>query len=131
MIYVDDIANRGAPWAGGMSCHMISDESTEELVAFARTFLALPERWLHRGSCDHFDLSERKRRRALECGAVALTGLRYSSKYWLAVAHRLKAEGKDSRLAFGKAVERAQMADWRDMAEALSGPINFARADEG
>lgn len=112
-IYVDDLKNHGAPWAGGMSCHMLSDESTEEVVAFARLFLKMPPRWLHRGSCDHFDLSPRLRALALAAGAVPLTGLAYSSKYWLAVANRLRSEGKDPAVALEMSAQRAAAAEAR------------------
>lgn len=109
-IYVDDLKNTGAPWSGGMSCHMISDESTDVLVEFARIFLKMPASWIHRGSCDHFDLSPRLRARAIAADAVPLTGLAYSSKYWIAVASRLRREGKDPAKALEMSESRAAAA---------------------
>ena len=44
MILIDRPRPRGAPWRGGVACHMTSDDSVEELISFASAlglFLAL------------------------------------------------------------------------------------------
>ena len=51
---------RGRRWA-----HLVSDQSYDELHAFARR-LGVPRRAFER---DHYDIPERVRRRALEMGA--------------------------------------------------------------
>lgn len=70
MIFVDELAWRGAPWGGGKSSHLISDESVEELLEFALA-LNLPMHWYQPKSTPHFDLSRALRDRAIARGAVA------------------------------------------------------------
>ena len=55
---------RGRYWA-----HLVSDESHEELHAFAER-LGLPSRAFHR---DHYDIPAELRERALELGARSVT----------------------------------------------------------
>ena len=50
-------------------CHMVSDESIEELHLFAAA-LGVPERGFHR---DHYDIPHSLRQTALEMGAVAVS----------------------------------------------------------
>lgn len=76
MIFVDALLKRGAPWAGGVSCHMISDESVYELETFARQ-ISIPPTWYQARSFPHFDLSPRLRDRALRRGAVELAKVEY------------------------------------------------------
>jgi hypothetical protein len=71
MIYVDELRACGAPWAGGVACHMLSDQSEEELLSFAAA-LGLSRHWLQTRSLPHFDLSPAFRARALERGAIAV-----------------------------------------------------------
>lgn len=74
MIWVDELRPCGAPWRGGIACHMTSDDSVEELISFASA-LGLPRAWLqdHKGS-EHYDVSPRLRAKALRWGAQACTG---------------------------------------------------------
>lgn len=69
MIFVDDLVRYGAPWSGGVSCHLISDESELELRAFAQG-MGLPMHWFQNRSLPHFDLSPSWRARALKIGAT-------------------------------------------------------------
>lgn len=71
MIYIDALCACGAPWRGGVACHLVSDESEEELLSFAAA-LGLPRWWFQRGSIPHFDLSPSFRARAIERGAIAV-----------------------------------------------------------
>ena len=66
MILVDPAMwpKRGRYWA-----HLVSDESHEELHAFAER-LGLPPRAFHR---DHYDIPAELRERALELGARSVT----------------------------------------------------------
>ena len=71
MIYVDALRSCGAPWRGGVACHLVSDESEEELLSFAAA-LGIPRWWFQHGSIPHFDLSPSLRARAIELGAIAV-----------------------------------------------------------
>jgi ACT domain-containing protein len=72
MIYVDTAIRwkiRGKKW-----CHMISDTAEEELHEFAKK-IGLKRSWFHRGkdnSKPHYDLTEDRRRRAIQLGAKAV-----------------------------------------------------------
>jgi len=35
VIYVDSLRTCNAPWRGGVACHLVSDESEDELLSFA------------------------------------------------------------------------------------------------
>lgn len=68
MIYVDSLRPCGAPWAGGVACHMISDESAVELEDFAQS-IGLLRAWYQPGNPPHFDLSPGFRKKAIAAGA--------------------------------------------------------------
>jgi hypothetical protein len=71
VIWVDDLRSCGAPWRGGIACHMVSDESVEELVSFASA-LGLPRAWFqYSKGTEHYELSPRLRAKALRWGARA------------------------------------------------------------
>jgi uncharacterized protein DUF4031 len=67
-IFVDDLRPCGAPWRGGVACHLVSDRSKEELLSFAAA-LGIPRAWFQAGSVPHFDLSPSLRARAVRLGA--------------------------------------------------------------
>jgi hypothetical protein len=72
-IYVDPVMDHG--WRLGPSCHMTTDGSLEALHAFAVS-IGLKREWFQPcppSSIDHYDLTESRRRRAVELGAVELT----------------------------------------------------------
>jgi len=69
MIYVDGLRPCGAPWRGGVACHMISDTGPEELRSFAAS-LGIPLSWYQPGSIPHFDISPRLRSKAIASGAT-------------------------------------------------------------
>jgi Protein of unknown function (DUF4031) len=76
MIYVDDPFEwHSDDWRKGWWCHMWSDHSSDELIAFAAT-LGLEERWLqHRGGerwREHFDLRLSLRVLAVQSGATEI-----------------------------------------------------------
>lgn len=71
MIVVDACRPRGAPWSGGVSCHLISDESERELLDFAQA-MKIPLAWYQVRSTPHFDLSPRWREKAIAAGAVTV-----------------------------------------------------------
>lgn len=64
-VYVDDV---GIEWRGKRWCHMLSDESFDELHALAKR-IGLKRSWFQG---DHYDVTESMRQKALEAGAVAL-----------------------------------------------------------
>jgi Ser/Thr protein kinase RdoA (MazF antagonist) len=69
--YVDGLVNYG--WKLGRSCHLIGDELAE-LHEFARK-LGLARQWFQgpgKASTPHYDLTEGRRHRAVELGAVEL-----------------------------------------------------------
>lgn len=87
MIYVDPLREWGAPWRGGVSCHMTSDTGAEELKSFAAS-IGLTVRWFQPKSHPHFDLSPRWRAKAIAAGARPVTFREY-----LLVVHRARAGG--------------------------------------
>lgn len=73
-VYVDPLcpAPRNRNWRWRYSCHMTAD-TPEELNRMAQR-LGLSCTWLHATSAlPHYDLTESKRRRAVELGAVEIT----------------------------------------------------------
>lgn len=65
-VYVDDarIEWRGKPW-----CHMLSDESFDELHALAKK-IGLKRAWFQG---DHYDVTESMRLKAIAAGAVGIS----------------------------------------------------------
>lgn len=57
------------PRYGRLWCHLVSDESYDELHAFAES-AGLPRRGFHR---DHYDVPEERRDDVLHAGAVPVT----------------------------------------------------------
>ena len=57
------------PWRDRIWCHLVSDESYDELHAFAER-LGIPRRAFQG---DHYDLPEDYRTRAIELGATAVS----------------------------------------------------------
>ncbi len=55
-------------WRGRRWCHLVSDESLDELHAFA-TLVGIPERGFQG---DHYDIPEEHRAELLHAGAVAV-----------------------------------------------------------
>lgn len=78
MILVDELRKYPRNWFSGHAvyhrdkswCHMVSDESEEELHAFAEE-LGLKREW-YQG--DHYDLTEGMRNKAVAKGAKQVTG---------------------------------------------------------
>ncbi len=69
MVYVDDLIDWG--WRLGPSCHLIAD-SEEELHEFAKR-IGMRRSWFQfHGRLPHYDLTEKRRAKALELGAVQL-----------------------------------------------------------
>jgi Protein of unknown function (DUF4031) len=86
VIYVDELANLGAPWRGGRSCHLMSDESERELLDFAQK-IGLNLWWYQaKASLPHFDLGPGWRQKAISAGAVPLERREY-----VAAMRRLRA----------------------------------------
>lgn len=84
MIVVDACRPCGAPWPGGVACHMMSDESESELLDFAER-LRLPLRWYQaRSAVPHFDLSPGWRKKAVAAGAITVDrrGFAEAMKRW-------------------------------------------------
>lgn len=67
-IYVDDYEGR---FGRMIMCHMMSDESIDELHAFA-TRLGLRREWFQSRSAPHYDVCKSKRAEAIALGAVEL-----------------------------------------------------------
>ena len=86
MIVVDACRPSGAPWPGGVSCHLASDESEHELLEFAGR-VRIPLGWYQaRASVPHFDLSPGWRKKALAAGALAVdrAGMVEAMRRWRA-----------------------------------------------
>lgn len=74
-VYVDELENRGWWAKKGGSCHMASDTSETELLAFARA-LGLPDGWYQQHPIHpHYDLNADWRRKALLQGAREATNV--------------------------------------------------------
>lgn len=76
-IYIDPLTKcwpvKSGGWNWLQSCHMIAD-SASELIEFAKS-IGLKEEWLQKrpsGKDQHFDLTQSKRKLAVEGGAVEL-----------------------------------------------------------
>lgn len=77
-------------------CHMVSDESLDELHLFAAA-LGVPERGFHR---DHYDIPHSLRDVALEMGAVAVSSrelVRRLRASGLRAVPRIRDVGEDAR----------------------------------
>jgi hypothetical protein len=84
MILVDRCRPCGAPWPGGVACHLLSDESESELLEFA-VRIGVPMWWYQaRASVPHFDLAPRYRAKALLAGArdVDRAGMVEGMRQW-------------------------------------------------
>lgn len=72
VILVDHPRECGAPWPGGVACHLgTSDGNLDELHAFAAR-IGVPRRWFQPSNHPlraHYDLSPRRYRTAVACGA--------------------------------------------------------------
>lgn len=67
-VYVDALACYG--WKHGRSCHLIAD-SDEELHGLAK-LIGLKRDWFQPLSSPHYDLTEARRMKAVDNGAVEL-----------------------------------------------------------
>ncbi len=77
MLIVDDCI---WPWRGRRWCHLVSDESLQELHVFAE-WLGLPRRAFQG---DHYDLDELLRAHAISVGATAVSARELSRRLRLA-----------------------------------------------
>ena len=75
MIVVDDLRECGAPWRGGVACHMgETDGDVVALHSFAQR-LGIPKRWFQPSNHPlraHYDLSPRWRAIAVSRGAAEI-----------------------------------------------------------
>lgn len=83
-VYVDDSKGK---FHGMVMSHLFAD-STEELHAFAAR-LGLRRDWFQQGSIPHYDVSQTKRRAALQLGA---TSLPIRDPNWRKVYRQIKAQ---------------------------------------
>ncbi|HKQ24132.1 MAG TPA: DUF4031 domain-containing protein [Burkholderiales bacterium] len=70
-IYVDALMKHGWNLRGYMvrSCHLFTDGQIDELHAFAER-IGMRREWFQPKSTPHYDLTARRRRLAVACGAV-------------------------------------------------------------
>jgi hypothetical protein len=85
--WVDDLRDRG--WRLGPSCHLFAD-TVEELHAFAAVVGLRPGWFQDRPGLWHYDLTSRRRARAVAMGAVEM-GDRESVRR--AAARRTRSDG--------------------------------------
>ena len=79
MVYVDDMHEHGLGQYGRMKMsHMIAD-STEELLAMART-IGVQVKWIQHPTTyrEHFDIAKGKRAAAIKAGAISITMREYA-----------------------------------------------------
>lgn len=91
-VYVDWLMHHGWVLRGHhvRNCHMFAD-SVDELLEFAER-IGLKPRWLQGKRAIHFDLTESRRKAAVELGAVELT-----RKTWRKVYHMALKQGEEWR----------------------------------
>lgn len=66
------------PFQNG-SCHLVSDESLDELHAFAEQ-LGLKRQWFQDKRIPHYDLTPSKRRLAIQNGATEVTDKEFMAR---------------------------------------------------
>lgn len=74
--YVDCLVRYG--WKLGPSCHLIAD-SLDELHAFASR-VGMRRAWFQPKSSPHYDLTESRRQRAVQLGAIELDRAEFVAK---------------------------------------------------
>jgi len=79
-VYVDKLHNviRNPKWRYAKACHLLAD-STEELHKFARK-IGLRREWYQYENIPHYDLTQRKRIRAVKNGAIEINRIELSRK---------------------------------------------------
>lgn len=74
-VYVDGLRPtiQSPKWPHTVGCHLVADKE-KELHKFAKK-LGLNKKWVHhnKGNMPHYDLTARKRRLAVQLGAVEIT----------------------------------------------------------
>jgi len=72
-IYVDELADWGWVMYGKtiQSCHMVTDGDMEELHKFAES-IGLKRSYFQDGTKPHYDLTPKRRAKAIEMGAVRI-----------------------------------------------------------
>jgi hypothetical protein len=104
MVYIDKSRNWG--WKLGLSCHLIAD-SNEELHAFAAR-LGLKREWFQASpSGPHYDLTAKRRKRAVELGATELDDRPFHD-----ILRKWRSEAKAAVEAAGSEEERAVVRAW-------------------
>lgn len=87
MIYVDNYKGK---FGRMIMCHMMSDESLEELHNFASK-LGLKREWFQNDSAPHYDVCKSKRAEAVKLGAKELS---IRDKEWRRVYRAAKSFGQ-------------------------------------
>lgn len=77
MLYVDKLIDCGtnSNWRWKKYCHLISDDSVDELIKFGKK-IGLKPKFIQHYPYPHFDLNFRKRNKALENGAKEIDGIK-------------------------------------------------------
>ncbi len=96
MILIDELRECGAPWPGGVACHLgTSDGNLDELHALAAR-IGVPRRWFQPSNHPlraHYDLSPRRARTAVVCGARTITSREWARQR-IASIRALREESK-------------------------------------
>jgi hypothetical protein len=71
--WMSDELKKKAHILGNEWCHLMSDKSVDELLAFAKKLGLKPEWFQDKKGFPHFDLTEKKRAQAIRKGAVEIT----------------------------------------------------------
>ncbi|MGI9507631.1 MAG: DUF4031 domain-containing protein [Geminicoccaceae bacterium] len=83
-IYVDDYEGQ---FGRMVMCHLLSDESVDELHEFARR-IGMKREWFQDGSAPHYDVCKSRRVAAIENGAIEIS---CRTKEWREVYHKARA----------------------------------------
>lgn len=88
MIYVDPlrVVTPHSQWRYPEACHMIAD-TAEELDAFASR-IGLRRSWRQASDPPHYDLTRKRREKALKAGAIDCDHRRFREEWRRLTAHR-------------------------------------------
>lgn len=97
MILIDQLRECGAPWPGGVACHLGTDDGdVTALHAFAQS-IGVKRRWFQSSNHPlraHYDLAPRYRAAAVKAGAAEIDVRQWARQRITAIRDALEGGGK-------------------------------------